>query len=189
LLGQASILTVTSYPNRTSPVLRGKWILENVLGSPPPAPPPNIPALEEQPSVKYKSMRERMQQHRTNPACSSCHARIDPLGFAMENFDGVGQWRAHQGATAIDVSGSLDGVSFNGLAELRTTLLARHQEEFITTVTKKLLTYALGRGVEYYDMPSIRAIARQAASNDYRWSDIILGIVNSRPFQMRRSET
>ncbi len=188
LLGQASILTVTSYPNRTSPVLRGKWVLENILGSPPPAPPPNVPALEEQASAKYLSMRERMEQHRKNPACASCHARIDPIGFAMENFDGVGLWRDRQGETAIDTTGSLDGVKFNGVLELR-QLLRSHEREFVTTVTKKLLTYALGRGVEYYDMPAVRKIVRDAQDDGYRWSSILLGIVNSTPFRMRRSES
>jgi hypothetical protein len=188
LLGQASVLTVTSYPNRTSPVLRGKWVLENVLGSPPPAPPPDVPALEEQPSVKYKSMRERMEAHRKNPVCSSCHSRIDPIGFAMENFDGVGRWRARQGETPLDTSGSLNGVKFDGAVELRTLLLT-HQDEFVVTVTRKLMTYALGRGVEYYDMPSIRKIVSEAKGNDYRWSAIVLGITNSTPFRMRRSES
>jgi hypothetical protein len=188
LLGQASVLTVTSYPNRTSPVLRGKWVLENVLGSPPPAPPPNVPALEEQPAVKYKSMRERMEAHRKNPVCSSCHARIDPIGFAMENFDGVGRWRSTQGETPLDTSGALNGVKFDGAVELRKLLLT-HQEEFVVTVTRKLMTYALGRGVEYYDMPSIRKIVSDAKANDYRWSDIVLGITNSTPFRMRRSES
>jgi mono/diheme cytochrome c family protein len=188
LLGQASILTVTSYPNRTSPVLRGKWVLENILGSPPPAPPPDAPALEEQPSAKDMSMRERMQQHRKNPVCASCHARIDPIGFAMENFDGVGSWRDRQGATAIDTSGSLDGRAFNGVIELR-QLLRSHEREFVTTVTKKLLTYALGRGVEYYDMPAVRKIVGDAENDGYRWSSILLGIVNSTPFRMRRSES
>ncbi len=186
LMGHGSILTVTSYANRTSPVLRGKWVLENILGAPPPAPPPNVPALEEAPGVKYRSMRDRMEQHRKSPVCAACHARIDPLGFAMENFDAVGQWRTQEGDTPIDASGALDGVKFNGLADLRKLVLNR-QEAFAVAVTKKLLTYALGRGVEYYDMPAVRQITHQAAVNDYRWSSIILGIVNSSPFQMRRA--
>jgi hypothetical protein len=188
LLGQASILTVTSYPNRTSPVLRGKWVLENVLGSPPPAPPPNVPALEEQPAVKYQSMRERMEQHRKNPICSSCHARIDPIGFAMENFDGVGRWRTKQGETPLDTSGVLNGVKFDGAVQLR-QLLMSHQDEFVVTVTRKLMTYALGRGVEYYDMPAIRKIVHDAKANDYRWSSLLVGITSSAPFRMRRSES
>ena len=188
ILGQASILTVTSYANRTSPTLRGKWILQNILGAPPPAPPPNVPALEEQPGVKYRTMRERMEQHRKNPACAACHARIDPLGFAMENFDGVGRWRTRQGDAPIDASGSLDGTAFNGAAQV-TKLLVAHKEEFVTTVTEKLLTYALGRGLDYYDMPAVRQIMRRSAAADYRWSSIVLEIVNSTPFQMRRSES
>jgi hypothetical protein len=187
LLGQASLLTVTSYANRTSPTKRGKWVLENILGAPPPAPPPDVPALEEAPGVKYQTMRERMEAHRKNPACAACHARIDPLGFAMENFDGIGQWRTEVGHSAIDASGVLDGTNFNGAAELRKLLLTR-QAEFVTTVTRKLLTYALGRGAEYYDMPAVRQIIRQAAPTDYRWSSVVSGIVNSVPFQMRRTQ-
>ena len=189
LLGQASVLTVTSLPNRTSPVARGKWVLENVLGAPPPAPPPDIPALEELPAVRFQSMRDRMEQHRGNPACASCHARIDPPGFALENFDGVGRWRSHQGETRIDASGSLDGHAFDGVDGLRAFLLEEHEEEFLTTVTKKLLTYAMGRGVEYYDMPAVREILGQAADRDYHWSAIISGIVKSVPFQMRRADS
>jgi hypothetical protein len=188
LLGQASVLTVTSYADRTSPTLRGKWVLQNILGAPPPSPPPDVPALEEEPGAKYRTMRERMEQHRKNPACAACHARIDPLGFAMENFDAVGQWRVRQGETPIDASGSLDGTNFNGVAQLR-ELLLQHQQEFVATVTKKLLTYALGRGIDYYDMPAVRGILREAAPGEYRWSAIILGIVKSTPFQMRRSES
>jgi cytochrome c5 len=187
LLGQASILTVTSYANRTSPVKRGKWVLENILGAPPPAPPPDVPALEETPGVKYKSMRERMDAHRKMAACAACHARIDPLGFAMDNFDGIGKWRTHEGATPVDASGVLDGTRFSGVAELRSLLLTR-REEFVITVTKKLLTYGLGRGAEYYDMPAVRQIVRQAVPDDYRWSSLILGIVNSVPFQMRTTQ-
>ena len=189
LLGHASILTVTSYANRTSPVLRGKWILENILGSPPPAPPANVPALDEaKPGTTYRSMRERMEQHRKNPACALCHSRIDPLGFAMENFDGIGQWRTQDGGSTIDTSGALpDGTKFNGPVELRDLLLNRRRE-FVTLATTKLLTYALGRGVEYYDMPAVRRIVQDAAARDYRWSAIIDGIVSSTPFQMRRSQ-
>jgi cytochrome c5 len=187
LLGQSSILTVTSYANRTSPVKRGKWVLENILGAPPPAPPPDVPALEETPGVKYRSMRERMDAHRKMAQCAACHARIDPLGFAMDNFDGIGKWRTHEGTTPVDASGVLDGTKFSGVGELRTLLLGR-QEEFVTTVTRKLLTYGLGRGAEYYDMPAIRQIVRQAAPTDYRWSSLILGVVNSVPFQMRSTQ-
>ena len=186
LLGQGSVLTVTSYANRTSPTIRGKWLLENILGTPPPPPPPNVPALKEQSpeSGKIQTMRQRMEAHRANPACSVCHSRMDPLGFALENFDGIGQWRTAEGPTRIDASGSLpDGTKFDGPAELRKILLS-HPEQFVTTVTKKLLTYAMGRGVEYYDLPTVRQIMREAAPGDYKWSSLILGIVKSVPFQM-----
>ncbi len=188
LLGHGSILTVTSYATRTSPVLRGKWLLENVLGAPPPPPPPDVPELEENDATaEPRSMRERMEQHRANPACASCHARMDPLGFALENFDAIGKWRSDEGGTVIDASGELpDGASFDGPIGLR-EMLASRDTEFMTTVTSRLLTYALGRGVEYYDMPAIRKIVRDAAESDYRWSSIILGMVESVPFQMRRA--
>jgi hypothetical protein len=189
LLGQGSILTVTSYGNRTSPVLRGRWLLENILGTPPPPPPQDVPPLTEKgEDGKLLSMRERMEQHRKNPACASCHVRMDPLGFALENFDAVGQWRTTgEGGAPIDVSGALpDGTQFQGPGGLQQLLLS-HREEFVATVTEKLLTYALGRGLEYYDMPTVRAITRQAAAHDYRWTSIILGIVKSTPFQLRRS--
>ena len=187
LLGQGSILTVTSYATRTSPVVRGKWLLENILGAPPPAPPPNVPSLPDRASEgKPASMRERMEEHRKNPACASCHAQMDPLGFALENFDAVGQWRTvGEAQTPIDASASLaDGTSFHGPAELRRLLLARG-DTFVQTVTEKLLTYALGRGVEYYDKPAIRKIVREAAPDGSRWSSLILGITKSVPFQMR----
>jgi hypothetical protein len=189
LLGQGSLLTVTSYANRTSPVLRGKWIMENILGSPPPPPPPDVPSLPEDTSgAKAMSMRERMEQHRANPVCASCHAQMDPHGFALENFNAVGEWRTREGDISIDASGVLpDGTEFQGPAELRKVLLA-HPEQFVATVTEKLMTYAMGRGVEYYDQPAIRKILRESASSDYRWSSIMIGIVNSTPFQMRRVE-
>ena len=187
LLGQGSLLTVTSYANRTSPVLRGKWLLENLLGAPPPPPPPNVPALEEGETGRFASMRERMEQHRKNPVCANCHSKLDPLGFALENFDGIGRWRATDANVPIDASGVLpNGSIFDGPAEFREALLS-HQMAFITTLTEKLLTYALGRGVEYYDMPAIRQILRKAAVEDYSWSSLVVGIVNSMPFQMRRS--
>ena len=190
LLGQGSILTVTSYATRTSPVLRGKWLLENMLGAPPPPPPGDVPELSESgDGGRPTSVRERMEQHRKDPACASCHTRMDPLGFALENFDAIGKWRTNDEDNApIDVSGSLpDGSTFQGPAELRDLLLTR-REEFVTTVTRKLLTYALGRGLAYYDAPAVRTILREAAPNDYRWSSIILGIAKSAPFQMRRSQ-
>ena len=186
LLGQGSLLTVTSYPHRTSPTVRGKWVLENLLGAPPPPPPPNVPTLEENSSEggKTLSVRERMEQHRKNPVCASCHAAMDPLGFALENYDAIGRWRTDEGNIPIDASGVLpDGTKFQGPAGLRTTLLNR-REEFVATITRKLLTYALGRGLEYYDAPAVRKIAREAAVNDYRWSAVILGIVKSTPFRV-----
>ncbi len=189
LLGKASLLTVTSYAHRTSPVVRGKWLLENVLGTPPPPPPPDVPALRENDDSGEppKSMRERMEAHRANPVCASCHRVMDPLGFALENFDGIGRWRTtSEAGTPIDTAGELaDGTPVDGPASLRTALLKR-PENFVTTVTDKLLTYALGRGVEYYDAPAVRRIVREAADNDYRWSALVAGIVRSVPFQMRR---
>ena len=189
LLGKASLLTVTSYAHRTSPVVRGKWLLENVLGTPPPPPPPDVPALSENDDSGEppRSMRERMEAHRVNPVCASCHRMMDPLGFALENFDGIGRWRTtSEAGTPIDAAGELaDGTPVDGPASLRTALLKR-PESFVTTVTEKLLTYGLGRGVEYYDAPAVRRIVREAADDDYRWSALIAGIVRSVPFQMRR---
>ena len=187
LLGQGSILTVTSYPDRTSPVGRGKWVLENVLGTPPPPPPANVPELEpETESGKVLTMRERMEEHRANPVCASCHRIMDPLGLALENFDAVGRWRGQMpGGGLIDASGAMpDGTAFDGPADLRRELV-RNPEQLATVVTEKLLTYALGRGVEYYDMPAVRKITRGAASNDYSLSSLVVGVVTSTPFQMR----
>ena len=187
LLGQGSVLTVTSYANRTSPTQRGKWVLENLMGAPPPPPPPDVPSLKENAGNSVLTMRQRMEQHRANPACAVCHARMDPLGFALENFDGLGKWRSAEANKPVDSSGALpDGTKFQGAAELRKILLSR-PEQFVTTFTEKLLTYAVGRGVEYYDEPTVRQIMRQAAPNNYRMSSLIVGIVNSAPFQMRRS--
>ena len=189
LLGKGSILTVTSYADRTSPVLRGKWVLETLLGAPPPPPPPNVPALQDRNTEgKILSMRQAMERHRANPACATCHQRMDPLGFALENFDAVGRWRTTSGADNIpvDASGVIPGgTKFVGPSGLRGVLLDS-QREFLTTATSKLLTYALGRGVEYYDQPTVRQILRRAAPEKLKWSDIILGIVESTPFQMRR---
>jgi hypothetical protein len=189
LLGQASILTVTSYPNRTSVVLRGKWILENILGTPPPAPPPNVPSLKENTAgTKALSMRELMEQHRANPACASCHKIMDPLGFALENFDAIGQWRTKESAGPIDATGQLaDGTKVSTPTDLRKALLAR-PDQFVGTVAEKMLTYALGRGVEYYDMPVVRSITHQASANQYRFSSLILAIVKSTPFQMKKAQ-
>ena len=191
LLGHGSILTVTSPATRTSPVARGKWVLENVLGAPPPPPPPDVPDLPERAGDgRGASLRARLEAHRANPVCSSCHARMDPLGFALENFDAVGRWRAADAAGApIDSSGVLpDGTAVTGSAGLRDMLLER-REEFVTTVVEKLLTYALGRGVEHYDRPAVRAIVREAAPHDYRWSALILGVARSLPFQMRKADS
>ena len=191
LLGHGSLMTVTSYPNRTSPVLRGKWVLENLLGAPPPEPPPNIPALaEENEDGEPVSMRDAMVQHRENPACSVCHAAMDPIGFSLQNYDAIGTWRSlNEAGDEVDAAGVLpDGAAFEGRAGLRDLLLAR-PDDFVGTVTEKLLMYALGRGVAYYDAPAIRQIVRDAAGEHYRWSSIIVGIVKSTPFQMRRSDS
>ena len=188
LLGQASILAVTSYPNRTAPTIRGKWVLEQLLGSPPPPPPPNVPSLKEDATTQKLTMRERMEQHRANPTCAVCHRMMDPLGFALENFDGLGGWRASTGPGAgpIDASGALpDGTKFIGPAGLRDVLLKK-QDMFVENFTERLLTYALGRGLEEYDNAALRKIAREAATDNQKWSAIILGIVKSTPFRMRR---
>jgi mono/diheme cytochrome c family protein len=189
LLGQASILTLTSYPNRTSPVLRGKWLLDNVLGTPPPPPPPDVPPLNEGPSEgKRASVRERMEQHRKSAACAVCHVRMDPLGFALENFDAIGRWRTMSDGKAVDASASMpDGTKFEGAEGLRKLLLS-HSDQFVRTVTEKLLSYALGRELAYYDAPAVRQIMREAASSDDRWSAIVLAIAKSVPFQMSRVE-
>ena len=188
LLGQGSVLTVTSYPNRTSVVQRGKWILENLLGTPPPPPPADVPELKAAPHGKLLTMREQMEVHRTNPTCAACHARMDPIGFALENYDAVGQWRANEAGTTIDARGRLpDGTEFEGPAGLRQLLLTRYRDDFVRTATEKLLTYALGRGVEHFDAPTIRSINRLAARDNYRISSLVLAIVNSTPFQMRKA--
>ena len=189
VLGHGSLLTVTSYPNRTSPVLRGKWVLANVLGTPPPPPPADVPDLPDRgEDGRAATVRDRLQRHRESPACSVCHAPMDPLGLALENYDAVGRWRtAGEAGLPIDASGNLpDGTVFEGPAGLRTLLLER-RGQFIGTLTEKLLAYALGRGPEHYDRPTVRAITRSAASDNYRWSSIIAGIVQSTPFRMRRS--
>ena len=188
LLGQGAILTVTSYPDRTSPVVRGKWILENLLGTPPPPPLPNVPPLKPTNNEgAVLSMRQRMEQHRANPVCASCHAMMDPLGLSLENFDAVGKWRTlGESSAAIDAKGRApDGTLFEGPSGLRDMLL--HSDRFVLTLTEKMLTYALGRGLEYSDMPAVRAIVRDAAKNDYRVSSLIVGIVQSPPFRMRKA--
>ena len=191
LLGHASLLTLTAYPTRTSPVLRGKWLLDNILGMPPPPPPPDVPALQASGrGGAALSIREQTEQHRANPACAACHRMMDPPGFALENFDAIGRWRTtSEAGTPIDASGTLvDGTVVDGAASLRDALL-RKEVSVMRTVTEKLLTYALGRGVEYYDQPAIRQIVAAAAHDDYRWSSVILELVKSMPFQMRRSES
>jgi hypothetical protein len=186
LLGHGSILTTTSAPIRTRPVVRGKWILEKLLGTPPPAPPANVPPLEEKGSVLALTMRERMAAHRANAVCASCHSMIDPLGFALENFNPVGQYRTlDENFTPIDAAGVLpDGTKFDGLEQFR-QLLVRQPEPFVANVTEKMLIFALGRGVEYYDQPAVRAIVRDAARDNYRFSSWIVALVNSVPFQRR----
>jgi mono/diheme cytochrome c family protein len=190
LLGKASILTGTSRANRTSPVIRGKWILENILGTPPPPPPPNVPELkEERNPAKILPMREQMSRHRANPACASCHAQMDELGLALENFDAIGEWRDRDAAGApIDASARLpDGSTFKGPTELRTVLL-KHSDAFLTTLTEKLLTYALGRGLEAFDAPAVRGIKREAARSNYTFASLVHGIVTSTPFQMSMAQ-
>jgi hypothetical protein len=187
LLGQGSILTVTSNATRTSPVLRGKWILENILGAPPPPPPSDVPPLnEEAADIGSMTMRQRMEQHRANPACAACHAQMDPLGLSLEAFDAVGQRGRVRGAeNAVDLSGTMpDGTKFEGPNGLRDVLLS-HSQQFVQTTTERLLTYALGRGVEYYDAPAVRKVVRDAAKQNYAVSALILGLVESTPFQMR----
>jgi mono/diheme cytochrome c family protein len=186
LLGQGSILTVTSYPNRTSPVLRGKWIMENILGSPPPPPPPNVPALKENTEgAKALSVRERMEQHRANPACANCHKLFDPMGIAMENFDATGAWRSRDAGVAIDSAIQLaDGTNVAGVVQLRQALL-RNPDTFVRTVTENLLTYALGRGLTASDMPAVRSIMRESGKDKYRFESLILEVVKSVPFEMR----
>ena len=188
ILGHGGLLTaINLYPNRTSPVKRGVWLLNNLLGAPPPPPPPDVPAFPEEASGSRLTVRERLEEHRKNPACAACHASIDPLGFALENFDAVGMWRDRDAGAPIDASGTLpDGTAFSGPRELRELLLNR-REQFVTTLTKNLLTYALGRGPEYYDMPAIRKIVNETASADFRWSSLVVAITKSIPFGMTTS--
>ena len=186
LLGQASILTVTSYPNRTSPVQRGKWILTNLLGIPPLPPPPNVPQLKDnEAGGQTRSLRERMEAHRADAVCAGCHRNMDPIGFALENFDGVGQWRTVDDGAHIDPSGTLyNGAKVDGPVALR-KMLADHPDVFVGVMTEKLLTYALGRGVQYYDLPAVRKIVRDAGAKDFRFSSLVLGTVESIPFEMK----
>ncbi len=190
LLGQGSILMVSSHTDRTSPVVRGKWVLDNLLGAPPPPPPANVPPLDES-NLKaghVLTMRERMEAHRANPYCATCHKMMDPIGFSLENFDAIGAWRTKEGGTGgtpIDASGQLlDGTKINGPVELRKALL-NNPEIFLGTFTEKLMTYALGRGLGSSDMPVVRAIVGEAAKSNYRFTSIVRGIIMSTPFQMR----
>jgi hypothetical protein len=188
LLGQASILTVTSYPNRTSPVERGKWILTNLLGVPPQPPPPNIPPLPDNGADgKVLSLRERMERHRANPVCAGCHRVMDPIGFSMENFDGIGRWRAKEDGLVIDASGTLfTGARLDGVNALRQEMTKR-PEVFVGVLAERMLTYGVGRGLEYYDMPAVRKIVQDARSTNFRFSSIVLGVVRSVPFQMKET--
>ncbi len=187
LLGHASILTLTSYPNRTSPVNRGNYVLKNILGTPPPEPPPNVPALPES-TGEQLSMRERMERHRADPACSGCHALMDPIGLVLESYDGIGRFRGRHGERFDTGGGTIhvlrDYGSIDSVVDLREAILS-HPERFVHTAVEKLMTYALGRGLEYYDMPTVRAIVRESAADDYRFSSLVMGIVSSEPFQMR----
>jgi len=189
LLGQGSVLTVTSYPNRTSPVLRGRWLLDNVLGAPPPPPPPDIPLLNEGGAdTKTMSIRQQMEAHRKNPSCAVCHVRMDPLGFSLENFDALGKWRTASEGIPVDASGALpDGTRFEGISGLR-QLIASHQEDFARTFTQKLLAFALGRSLDARDLPAVRRIARDAAGSGYRWSSLIVGVATSTPFTMSTAQ-
>jgi hypothetical protein len=190
LLGKGSTLMVSSHTDRTSPVVRGKWVLENLLGVPPPPPPANVPPLNEsnQREGRVLTMRERMAEHRSNPVCASCHQLMDPIGLSLENFDAVGAWRERESnatSAKIDASGTLlDGTNIKGPVELRQALLKR-PEIFVSTVTEKLMIYALGRGLSAHDMPEIRRIVREAGSKDNRFSALMVGVVKSKPFQFR----
>ena len=188
LLGQGSILALTSQNNRTSPVPRGKYVLTNLLGTPPPEAPANVPPFDETPA-KAKSMRDRMEEHRRNPTCANCHKLMDPIGLSLENFDGIGRWRTVDNGAAIDASAQLaDGSKIEGPSALRQALL-RRPEMFARNVTEMLMTYALGHRVEYYDMPYVRAILKESAKSDYRFSSLVLGIIRSPAFQRRRAES
>jgi hypothetical protein len=185
LLGKGGILMATSHADRTAPTLRGKWLLENLLGTPPPPPPAAVPPLEAEAGAAPRTIRERLETHRASPACASCHQIMDPLGLAMENFDAVGGWRTLEAGRPVDASGAFtDGRAIDGAAELRDALLS-DPTIFVDTVTQKLMTYALGRGLQYYDMPVVRGLLEDARGDHYKFSDIVIGIVESAPFRMR----
>ncbi|HWD99085.1 MAG TPA: DUF1592 domain-containing protein, partial [Bryobacteraceae bacterium] len=186
VLAQASILTISSYATRTSPVLRGKWILENLLNAPPPPPPPSVPALDDSKIGESASLRQQMEAHRSNPVCASCHAKMDPLGFGLENLNAIGEWRDMDGKFPVDASGSLPGgKSFSGPKELK-ALLMQDRDAFAAAITDKMMIYALGRGIERYDRPAMKTIEARLESHDYRFSELVLGIVDSLPFEMKR---
>jgi len=186
VLAQASILTVSSYATRTSPVLRGKWILENILNDPPPPPPPSVPALDDSKVGESATLRQQMEAHRANAVCASCHAKMDPLGFGLENLNAIGQWRDMDGKLPVDASGSLPGgKSFTGPKELK-ALLMQDRDKFVAAMTEKMMIYALGRGLERYDRPALKTIESRLASHDYRFSQLVLGVVESLPFEMKR---
>jgi hypothetical protein len=186
VLTQASVLTVSSYATRTSPVIRGKWILENLLNAPPPPPPPDVPVFDEKTAGTTMSVRQQLEQHRANPACAGCHSQMDPLGFGLENYDAIGRWRTMDGKFPVDVSGVLpDGKTFSGAEELRTILKA-DSGRFVRALSDKMLTYALGRGMEIYDRPAVENVARSVEQNGFHFSQLIDSIVDSAPFRMRR---
>jgi hypothetical protein len=188
ILTHASILTLTSNPTRTSPVKRGKWVLENLLGTPPPPPPPDVPELEDQ-SQLTGTLRERLEQHRNNPNCITCHERMDPIGFGLEHFDGIGAWRDQDGSEPIDAAGRLvSGETFAGIDELREILATHRKDDFVQCLASKMLIYALGRGLEYYDRCTVERVAKNLAKADYQFSTLVLEIVKSTPFQLRRGE-
>jgi hypothetical protein len=193
LLGKGGLMTITSQPGRTSPVVRGKWFLQTFLGVSPPDPPPNVPAVKEKKddstgNTKEQTMRERMEQHHTNPVCATCHKIFEPIGFALENFDGIGTWRTTDEGSPINASGEMvDGTRLDGVVSVREALV-RYSDQYVRVVTERLLTYALGRGVEYQDMPLVRAIVRDTAGSRHRFADLVMAIVRSRPFQMNLKE-
>jgi hypothetical protein len=188
LLGQGSVLSITSYSTRTSAVLRGKYVLENLLASPPPPPPPNVPSLNTERSGKPLSMKEAMQLHRANPACAGCHAKMDPIGFALENFDALGRFRAEENGRPLEVATALpDGTIVDGVEGVR-QLVLRDPALFVEAMTSKLLMYALSRNIQHYDQPTIRAIARESARQNYTFASLVLGVVNSTPFQSRMAQ-
>jgi hypothetical protein len=188
ILTQASVLTVSSYPTRTSPVIRGKYVLENILNAPPPPPPPDVPNLDDSKVGTTASLRQQLEKHRANAICASCHSKMDPLGFGLENYDAIGRWRTHEGALPIDASGTLpNGKPFQSPAEMM-AMLIDSRDSFARCITEKMLTYALGRGLERYDRPAIQSISRRLAQHDYKFSGLALEIVTSLPFTMRRPE-